>query len=267
MKTNLKYNFIILILIIILLYLYFYLYFYLYSNNIEGFNTTRSETWSHDLTQRFIKYQLTVNKNENQYNLKVLQTQATPEEAEHLLKTGYWPWSNEIKYLYMEAVSRNPMIQIDIDAALDYAMKNYCENAAKQKLLWNTKEGEFLLYGAYPKKVKKGDFSWINTYNRNVSTLDGSYSLIKCDYINDQPIMKKLTYHSNNGYLAPSEVIIDNENIPNELPGFKFVTNSCNPCNVFKENPEYNCPFILNTEKEHDNSISAIWKLIWNIKE
>ena len=37
-----------------------------------------------------------------QYNLNQLQRQATPEEAEELLRTGFWPWPNDLKQLYIE---------------------------------------------------------------------------------------------------------------------------------------------------------------------
>lgn len=239
MKTYLKYNIFILIIILV----YYFLFIYPIK---EGFI---QHQWSDDLTNRFLEFQNTINKNDHQYNLKVLQQQATPKEAEHLLKTGYWPWSDETKYLYIDAVSRNKIIKIEPDVALDYAMKVYNENAVKKLLSWNTKEGEFLLYGALLGKK--------NNINLN---LDNSYSLIKCDGID----MKKYTYYASNGYLLPNESIIENRNIPNELPGFKFYKNVCNPCNVFKGDGMYDCPFIINTKDETD-TISTIWRKLWNI--
>ena len=74
----------------------------------EGF------TWSSDLINRFNKYQTTVNENNNQYNIDVLQEQASPVEATELLNSGYWPWSAATKYQYQDAVWRNPIIKINV---------------------------------------------------------------------------------------------------------------------------------------------------------
>jgi hypothetical protein len=251
---SLKYNQILIILLLLLLLLALLIY----KNNIkEGFINTRNG-WTDDLIQRFVKYQDTVNLNNHQYNLKVLQQQATPEEVEYLLLTNYWPWTEETKYLYIEAVSRNPIIKFDPDKALDYAMRVYNENAIRQLMAWNTKEGKFLLYGALIGK-KPDEFQ--SKYNT-----DPSYSVIKCDYNYDNPVMKKKTYYSSNAYLLPHEEIIQNKNIPHTIKGFKFYDKICNPCNVFKETPEYNCPFIINTEDDNDNNISTVWQNLWNIE-
>jgi hypothetical protein len=258
-----KYNLqIILILILILIILFYFLFIYQNQKNmlVEGYRFLNSNKWSDDLKKRFIEYQNTVNNNSHRYNLKVLESQAKPEEVEHLLKTGYWPWSDEIKYLYMDAVFHNKIIKIQPDDALDYAMKIYNENAVKKLLSWNTKEGEFLLYGAYNKDKGKEDLSLTNF------DLDASYSLIRCGNTEtNKPVMKKYTYFASNGYLLPSESIIENKNIPDELRGFKFYNNVCNPCNVFKDDDNYNCPFIINTKEDKENNISTIWRKLWNI--
>jgi hypothetical protein len=237
MKTYLKYNLIIFGILIL-----FILFLFIYKTNmlVEGFI---QQHWQDDLVKRFTEFQNTVYKNDYQYNLKILQQQATPEEAEHLLKTGYWPWSDETKYLYMDAVFHNKIIKIEPGIALDYAMKIYNENAVKKLLSWNTKEGQFLLYGAL-------------LGNKT----DPSYNLIRCD----ETDMKKLTYYASNGYLVPSETIIENKDIPKELPGFNFFKNICNPCNVFKDDGVYDCPFIIQTASKEDN-ISTIWRKLWNI--
>jgi hypothetical protein len=108
--------------------------------------------WSPDLIKRFNIYQQSVNQNINQYNLTQLQRQATPQEVEELLQTGFWPWPDDLKQLYIEKVSDNPIIKIDPQYALNYAMKLYNKNAVTELLAWNTKEGQFLLYGAHNNK-------------------------------------------------------------------------------------------------------------------
>jgi len=105
--------------------------------------------WSPDLIKRFNIYNKTVNQNNTQYNLSQLQRQATPEEAEELLRTGFWPWPNHLKKLYIEKVSDNPIIKINPQYALNYAMTVYNKNAVTELLAWNAKEGHLLLYGTH----------------------------------------------------------------------------------------------------------------------
>ena len=193
-------------------------------------NYTRQ--WSSDLIKRFNIYNKTVNQNMNQYNLTQLQRQATPEEAEELLRTGFWPWPNDLKQLYIEKVWSNPIIKINPQYALNYAMKIYNKNAATELLAWNTKEGHLLLYGAH---------------NNDNNT-------IKCS---PDSIMQKQDFTGMN-YKTKD---IKPEDIPTEIPGFSFVKGSCNPCLAL--DGDFSCPFKLNIEG--DNSISEPWNKLWNL--
>ena len=210
-----------------------------------GNNVKEGFTWSQDLVTRFTKFQDTVNLNDHQFNMKVLQEQASPEEAESLLKNGRWPWSKDTQKQYFEAVWQNPMIKFYPGAALEYAMKLYNETAAKRLLSWNTKEGQFLLYGG--------------------KSSDGS--AIKCsDNTENNSSIQKTTLHGYNlwnGYKNTTTTDISNENIPNEMPGFSFVNKPCNPCVTLDDPTNYSCPFRLNVEG--DNEISDIWKHLWNV--
>jgi hypothetical protein len=165
------------------------------------------------------------------------------------LKTGYWRWSDEIKYLFMDAIFHHKIIKVQPDVALNNAMKIYNENAMKKILSWNADEGLFLLYGVSNRK---------NSLDLDI---DSSYSIIKCDTNNNNSIMKKYTYYASNGYSQPTETIIENKNIPNNIPFFKFYNNICNPCNVFHGDGIYTCPFSIS----ETNSISPIWRKLWNI--
>jgi len=194
---------------------------------IEGFTQTNHQKWSSDLIRRFNIYQTTMNDNANQFNLELLQQQASPEEAEELLKTGYWPWSEELKQSYIEHVWASPLIKIEPQYALDYAMRLYNQQAATELLAWNSKEGEFLLYGGTGR----------------------SGNTIKC---------------SNNMVMTKNDVPLTPEDIPNEMPGFKFVGEPCDPCKVFDDNNSNPiCPFKLNVEG--DDSISVPWRKLWNM--
>lgn len=204
---------------------------------IEGY--TNILAWPDDLIKRFIAYQTTVNRGSNQFDLAILQQQASPEEAETLLETGYWPWPDDLKYDYMDKVWSNPILKIDPAVSLDYTMKIYNQNAATKLMSWNTKEGEFLLYGG-----KTGD--------------KGS---IMCS---DDSVMKKTVtngYNLWNGFPYTSTTTIENADIPQQMPGFSFVNGPCNPCVALED--DYSCPFKLNIKG--DDTVTPIWKKLWNI--
>lgn len=130
------------IILALLIVLYHYL---IYTKVIDGFNNING--WTDNLTNKFLKYQNTVFEGDYQFNVSELQKQATPEEVDYLLKTGYWPWPDDLKYLFLDAVARQPIIKAVPGEALDDAMKLYNEQAARRLLAWNTKEGNFLLQG------------------------------------------------------------------------------------------------------------------------
>lgn len=200
----------------------------------EGFSNSGS--WSDDLINRFNLYQATVNDNRNRYNLEVLQEQATPLEAETLLKTGYWPWSSETKYEYTDAMWHHQIIKVNVGQALDYAMKTYNETAAKRLLSWNTKEGKFLLYGGKGSK----------------------YDTIKCS--SDLKMIGVIKKNFTDDYIENSVPIADAD-IPNQMPGFSFVNGvSCNPCIALDY--DYSCPFKLNVKG--DDKMSSIWSRLWS---
>lgn len=214
----------------------------------------KSHAWSKDLIDRFMQYQSTVNRNVNQFDMKTVQEQATPEEGEHLLKTSYWPWSDETKYTYLTTLWTNPVVKINPNYALDYAMQIYNETAAKRLIGWNTKEGKFLLRGGdlgvsegMPDTVKNG---------------------IQCawDKEGKEPYMEKTVYKGYNlwnGYKNVERTKVKNEDIPKEMKGFQFINQACNPCLALKNPPDYSCPFTLNVEG--DTSMSSVWKDFWGL--
>ena len=207
---------------------------------ISGFQNYHTTKWSSDLIKRFQKYQTTMNDNNNQFNLDQLQKQASPEEAEKYLKTGLWYWPDDLKKLYIESVWSNPMIKIEPQYALNYAMGLYNKNAVRELLAWNTKEGQFLLYG-----LKNG---------------------VKCSDDIKNPVLQKTTvngYNLFNGFKNSETVDLAFNDIPNETPGFSFVNSPCNPCSALNDNPDYSCPFKLNVKG--NDEISDVWKNLWSI--
>ena len=98
------YSYFILKIFLFLLLIITIIFFYSFTKNKkEGFDSNYTP-WPNQLVQRFIEYQRTVNLNYHQFDLDILQKQATPDEAEHLLQTGFWPWPDDLQYEYLDKV-------------------------------------------------------------------------------------------------------------------------------------------------------------------
>jgi hypothetical protein len=258
MKYSYK-NVIIFILLVITIIIY-----NKYTINIESFENDGSGKWSLDLIKRFNTYQQKVNKNVTQFNLDVLQKQATPDEVEELLKTGYWPWPDDLKKEYVDKVWSSTIIKIDPGYALNYAMTIYNKNAVRELLAWNTKEGRFLLYG--------GDLGVSDGMPKNMN------NTIKC--VDSIGMQKKVYTGMNlwNGYMNSTVTTVKSEDIPKEMPGFSFVKGPCNPCVALDVPGDFSCPFKLNVKRElpsvkrelpssvtGDDSISNTWRQLWKL--
>lgn len=255
-----KYTNILIFIVIILLIILFNLFT---KNNVSlfsGFENYYTTKWSNDLIRRFNVYQLTVNNNVNQFNLDQLQKQATPEEAEQYLKTGIWYWPDDLKQLYIESVWSNPMIKIDPHYALNYAMSVYNQNAVRELLAWNTKEGQFLLYG--------GDLGYTDDGMPQIHPMQNKHNTIRCstDSVDSSHMEKKIYNGINlwNGYRNSTTTRVKPEDIPKEMPGFSFVKGPCNPCVALNSPADFSCPFRISLGPT-DNSISEPWKQLWNL--
>ena len=231
-------------------------------NKREGFKEGFKEgfTWSNDSIRDFLIFQQTVNPN-TQFDMDMIQSQASEDELQYLLSTGHWPWSEETKYLYTDAVSRNPIVKRSPVSSLEHVNKIYNENAAKQLLSWNTKEGKFLLNGISKDKGKI----------KIKCELDDGTNQNGNENGNGQTVVKKTVYGGYNlwnGYQNIQKNVVENDVLPQEIPGFKFVKGPCNPC-VALDN-DYSCPFDINVvdenNKTYEKGISDIWSILWNLK-
>ena len=185
----------------------------------EGFKSSTNGPWPHswpqELVDRFLKFENTFYPTLD-INLNMLMSQASVEEVEYLLREHKWPWSVELKLEYVKAMSRNKIVKsYPIGQNLEDAQKVYNENAMRQQLFWNTKEGAFVLDG-----VSVGGETVIRCA-KNEST--GSDALEKIQFDGYDPIyFNVLTKNS----------FIETGDIEREVPGFKFIEGSrqCNPC-------------------------------------
>ena len=222
-----------------------------FTKKVDGFQTNQLCPWSSDLIKRFNDYQETVKY--AKYDLDIVQKQATPEEVEQLLETGYWPWPNDLKQEYIDKSWANPIIKFSPQAALNQAMKIYNKNAARELIAWNNKEGHFLLYGA--------DLGVTDGMPNNV------HNTLKCstdshgNSVLEKKVFTGLSYW--NGYFDIKKTIVDPKDIPNEMKGFSFVKGPCDPCVALNYPADYSCPFRLNIKG--DDSISNQWKQLWGL--
>ena len=229
--------------------------------DIEAFsNNYTNSVWSKDLIDRFLNYQATVNENNNQFDINILQQQATPSETEEYLKTGYWKWSKELMKEYLIEVGNNPIIKLDPGVSLNYAMRLYNQNAIKEILAWNTKEGQFLLNGI--------DLGVSSTNNQKYNSVSNPHNTIKCSTDkNGNSVLEKTVFNginSWNGYPNEIKTNLSNEELPNEIPGFSFIKNPCNPCVALNNPADYSCPFNIKVKGEQ-TEVSSIWSKLWNL--
>ena len=178
-------------------------------------NETVASLWPPDLIKRFITFQNTMNLNNVQYNLDILQQQASPEEAEYLLQHRMWPWPEDLKQKYLAKVRMNKIIKVDPESALNYAMRIYNAAAVNELLFLNTKEGQFLIYGLTMPNKSKPDYPYLPD------------TTIKC---NNGKIEKTEVqgYNLWNGYMNKKTTILTKDDLPNTAFWQKAYTECAN---------------------------------------
>ena len=65
---------------------------------------------------------------------------------------------------------------------------------------------------------------------------------------------------------------VEESDLENIIPGFKFVSQPCNPCVALNSPPNYTCPFTLDLSNSNSqsnnlfsNNISKVWQYLWGI--
>jgi hypothetical protein len=217
--------------------------------------------WSKATVDKFLEYQKSRYPTA-QFNMEIIQNQATEQEALTLIQTGFWPWTKPTQDMYVNSIVKSQVIKIAPDESLTESMKLYNENAIKLMLSWNTKEGQLLLMGA--------DLG-ASTYDPLFAG-DKNHNIIKCrapTSAKTDPVsyMEKTSYLGTDylsGIFKTKKEIVANADLPTVIPGFGFIKGTCNPCGPLNIQPDYGCPFNLNVKG--DNSVSEIWQSLWNLK-
>lgn len=208
------------------------------------------EGWSADTMTSFNNYK-TTSLPSVQFNMGVLQKQTDDSDVQYLIDHGHWKWSDDTKQIYQNAMSSSSSTKGDPGIVLVDTQKTYNENAVKQALAWDTKEGQFLIYGvSVTSSSKKKEPAWVRT--------DNASAIYKCaEDCNGEP---RIQYFGESN----SSVVVPLEELPNQIPGFQFVRGVCNPCEALEEDAQYNCPFTIQTT-EKDIEISEVWSNLWGI--
>jgi hypothetical protein len=258
---NVKYG-IVLSIIFIIIYR-----FSLLTREKEGFVLTN------DPKTDFLLIQDTINPNKIYDVNMITRNQATTEELNYFNQNGIWPWSDETKDLYLQAITSNPYIKIAPDAALLETQTIYNEKAILMTLSYQTKEGKFLINGIQVPLLEGnpaedlpsgfGDFA----YESGLKP-DRSKDVIRCNMDNSTlATLERIHYTGREGIYESQTATtspVEYGDLENIIPGFKFVNGPCNPCGAIRENPDYSCPFEIKV-KENDDGISSIWKFLWGL--
>ena len=204
------------------------------------------------------------------FDMDQIKQQVTQEELDYFLQNGKWYWSDDVINLYKEAIDKNKYIRTSSEDSVNYAQTIYNQNAILKILSLQTKEAAFLLSGV---KVNDCDSnkaeelpSGFGEFGYNSGLTEHRYPVIKCKMDdNGNSALEKTTYTGKGGRYGEQTSIkseIDYNNLEKEIPGFKFITNPCNPCKAINNESDYSCPFILDI-KGVDSGISNVWRYLW----
>lgn len=263
MFENKKYLPYLLILLVVLIGLYFYFgsSFMKSAAKTEGFISTR---WSTQTIQNFLNYEQTKNPNLI-FDVDVIQQQATEAEVKTLLETGKWPWDDETKKFYMDAVKSNTMLKTSPSGAMEQARTIYNQTIIREMLSWSAAEGQFLLRGAYSAATNANENDGSGTYGIDSGLITKNNNLIRCGIDSNNNVVLQLTENMGNdgitGVHKKKTTTLDYNKLPSLLPGFRFINSPCDPCAGVNSPPKYTCPFSL-TSKDP----TPIWRSLWGLQ-
>ena len=258
---------------LLLLFIMLYQFSDVRNLSIEKFEQPeKRDRWSDETINDFVIFQNTINP-QIKFDLDILQTQASEEDAKYLLKNGKWRWNSEVQKLYMDLVSINHYIRNTSEDSLNTAMTIYNQSAILQALRTQTKEGRFLLSG-----ITYGTPNTENTYGYDSGLVSKNDTVIKCYNNNGKNELTKIEYVGDSGGLTANHLFkktkLDYNKLEDTVPGFKFINSPCEPCVALNNPADYSCPFNLNTQPtpkqitqqtNQKNNVSPVWKYLWNL--
>ena len=226
-------------------------------------NNRVKNKWSESVIKDFIRIQAAQNQDVI-FDMDMIQLQATQKEAEELIKTGMWPWSQRTQDIYFDAISRSTMSKKGPLKSMNNDRTIYNENAILQMIAVNDKEGEFLIEGTRIKGTSPSydPYSGRGTYGINSGLISDDNDLIQCN----KGKLERLHSLGNDGITGAhvNKVSdVDYNQLPNIIKGFKFLKQPCDPCVALNSPADYTCPFSVK-EKGHP-WISFAWEKLWGL--
>ena len=264
-KTYLPY---LLILLGILVVVYFWIipsFIQMTSKSIEREGYI-SSNWPRKTIEDFLNFEKTKNPNLI-FDVDVIQQQATQDEVNTLIKTGKWPWDEETKTLYTDALKANTMLKTSPKETMDKSMEIYNQKIIREMISWSSPEGQFMLRGAYAVDAgsDKPQDNGSGTYGVNSGLVTKTNNLIRCgmDPTNKVSLQQIQNTGTNpvTGADKKKTTTLDFTKLPTLLPGFRFINAPCDPCSALDSPPKYTCAFSLT-----DKSPSPIWSSLWGVK-
>lgn len=234
------------------------------------FSRLSKEQFTNASENKFLKIQNTINR-QKVFDMGIISEQTSQEELDYFNNHGMWPWSDEVINIYEDLQRQNPYVRSSIKDSTNYSRTVYNQAAILQALSYQTKEGQMLLNGVLvknPKSIEKLPSGFGNFGYNSDLVEDYTNDIIKCNLVKngDNPSLERITYTGKGGIFNQQTKKIENvdyNDLENIIPGFKFINGPCNPCEAVGANPNYSCPFSLNT-KNNGPLISNVWNYLWN---
>ena len=226
-------------------------------------NNRVKNKWDESVIKEFIRTQAAQNQDVI-FDMDMIQLQATQKEAEELIKTGMWPWSQRTQDIYTDAISRSTMSKKGSLKSMNNDRTIYNENAILQMIALNDKEGEFLIEGArIPGTSPSYDpYSGRGTYGIHSGLISDDNDLIQCN----KDKLVRIHRVGNDGITGAhvSKISdVDYNELPNIVKGFKFIKQPCNPCVALNSPADYTCPFSIKKKGRYMPSFA--WEKLWGL--
>ena len=225
-------------------------------------NNNVKNQWSEIVVKEFLRVQAKQNPDVI-FDMDMIQFQATQREAEELINTGMWPWSQRTQYIYTDAISRLSLSKKGTLKSMNNDRTIYNEHAILKMIALNDKEGQFLMQGARVESSSDADqYSGRGTYGIDSGLISNTNDLIQCN----RGRLERVHNAGNDGITGAQVNQISNvdyNQLPKLVKGFTFLKQPCNPCVALNMPANYTCPFSMDKSNQTKNSFA--WETLWGL--
>ena len=195
--------------------------------------------WTSQLLFDFLTIQKLINPG-IVFDTNIIKQQVSTNEMKFFFQNKYFYWSDDTKQKYMVFINNNPSIRSFANDALNKAQTIYNENAILQLLYTQSKEGKFLIYGRVPSTTAKTEYA----YGYNSGLQSENERFVCGENKNKEFLLQKIVNTQNEFGLTETKVTdLNNNDLENEISGFKFLKDKCNPCLNLIDNKK--CEFLI----------------------